>query len=163
MPTSYSSLTFTIDPSELFCGIEDIPVSAYHLPAIDNVIFNESSGVTVVVWADGERTVVRCGEGETFDRYTGFMAAICKRMFGGTLTAKKLMNSKDKAYQAKLRAEEAEKVKQKHIAEQEEARKKAEARRAKEEAELMEVMTRHFVMEQKAKQRAAEIISEENN
>lgn len=46
---------------------------------------------SVILWEDGTRTVCHVGEGETFDRYTGFMACVCKKMFGSTSKAKKLM------------------------------------------------------------------------
>lgn len=131
----------------------------YQLPNIRKVVFNEESGVTVVLWEDGERTVVRLGKGETFDRYNGFMAAICKRLFGGTSTAKKLMNSKDEAL-----------VKQKAEKEKEETRKKAE-----EQAELLREKARKnrerrhkdlvqfYVEEYKAKKEAEEVIHVEEN
>ena len=132
----------------------EIKVSVpYVLPHIDQVVFNEESSTTVVIWADGEKTIVHCGEGETFDRYTGFMAAVCKRLFGGTTTAKKLMNSLDKQYQAKLKAEAEAKEKAKRMAEQ------AEARRAKENDMLLEAMVEHYLLEAEAKQRAAEILA----
>jgi hypothetical protein len=131
----------------------------YVLPRVEQVIFNEESATTVIIWADGKKTIVHCGEGETFDRYTGFMAAVCKRLFGGTTTAKKLMNSLDKQYQAKLKAEAEAKEKAKRMAEQEEARKKAEARHAKENDMLLEAMVEHYLLEAEAKQRAAEILA----
>ena len=133
---------------------------AYSLPEISQVIFNEASATTVLIWADGQKTVVRCGEGETFDRYTGFMAAICKRLFGGTTTAKKFMNSIDKQYQAKLKAEKEAEEKAKRIAAMDEAKKKADARRAKEDAMVMEAMVNHYLMEAEAKRRAAEILAD---
>ncbi len=131
----------------------------YKLPAINGVIFDEEAGVTVLEWYDGVKTIVHCGEGETFDRYTGFMAAICKRMFGGTTTAKKLMNSVDKKLQAKLKAEAEEKKKAKNIAAMKEAEKKAEERRAKANEILMAAMVEHYLMEAEAKKRAEEIMA----
>lgn len=138
-----------------------MPVLAYALPGIQEVIFNETAAVTVLLWKDGEKTIVRCGEGETFDRYTGFMAAICKRMFGGTTTAKKLMNAVDKKYQAKLKAEAAEKEKEKRRKEMEEAQAKAEKRREKEQEELFRAMVDHFVLERAAREAADEIYEAE--
>ena len=134
-------------------------LEAYKLPAINEVIFNEEGKTTILIWADGEKTVVRCGEGETFDRYTGFMAAICKRMFGGTTTAKKLMNSLDKKYQAQKRAEEEEKLKAQREEEAKAAKAKADKRRAKEDAMLMEAMVEHYLLEAEAKKRAEEILA----
>lgn len=147
-----SSLTVDANNIEI-CGVP----SKYQLPEIKEVIFNDDA--TIIVWADDKKTIVHCGEGETFDRYTGFMAAICKRMFGGTTTAKKFMNSIDKQYQAKLKAEKEAEEKAKRIAVMEEAKKKADARRAKEDEVLMEAMVRHYLMEAEAKQRAAEILA----
>lgn len=131
----------------------------YKLPAIEEVIFNEEGKTTIVRWFDGDKTVVRCGDGETFDRYTGFMAAICKKMFGGTTTAKKLMNSLDKKYQAALKAEQAAKEKAKREEEAKAAKAKADKARAKEDAMLMESMVEYFLMEAEAKKRAEEILA----
>lgn len=132
-----------------FVGKKPKTNSVYRLPAITEVIFNEEGKATVVRWADGEKTVVHCGEGETFDRYTGFMAAVCKRLFGGTTPAKKMMNAKDRKYQAKLRAEKEEKEKAKRIAEAKEAQDRAEKRRAKEVDELAKFFA--YILEAKEK------------
>lgn len=157
--------TCTIDLSELLndavekMAYKAVSAQEYRIPAIEEVIFNEAGKATVILWHGGDRTVVRCGEGETFDRYTGFMAAICKKMFGGTTTAKKFMNSVDKKYQSALKAEEAAKEKAKRIAEEEERKKKAEKRRAKWDDELLEMMVQHHLMDEEAKKRAEEILS----
>ena len=131
----------------------------YKVPAIEEVIFNEEGKTTIVRWAGGDKTVVRCGEGETFDRYTGFMAAICKKLFGGTTTAKKLMNSLDKKYQAALKAEEAAKEKAKREEEANALKEKAEKRRAKEDALVLEALVEHLLMEAEAKKRVEEILA----
>lgn len=47
---------------------------------IDKVIFNEPA--TIILWFDGSKTVVMCGEGDEFDREKGFAMAVCKKMFG---------------------------------------------------------------------------------
>lgn len=59
---------------------------------IDRIIFNEPA--TIVFWADGTKTVVKCMEGELFDRYAGFCAALAKRVFGSTSRAKKTVRAK---------------------------------------------------------------------
>lgn len=130
--------------------------AAYKLPKIKEVVFNDDT--TVVIWADGKKTIVHCGEGETFDRYTGFMAAICKRMFGGTTTAKKFMNSIDKQYQDKLKAEKEAEEKAKRIEEAKALKEKADKRRAKEDDMLVEAMVRHYLLEAEAKKLAEEIL-----
>lgn len=45
-----------------------------------NVIFNPPA--TIVFWEDGEKTVVKCGEGETYDKEKGLAMAFCKRVWG---------------------------------------------------------------------------------
>lgn len=130
----------------------------YLLPEITEVIFNETGTATIVRWADGDKTVVHCGEGETFDRYTGFIACVCKKMFGGTTTAKKLMNSLDKKYQAKLKAEREAKEKAERDQEAAAAKAKADKAREKKDAEAMEELVKLFLMNTEAKQRAEEIL-----
>lgn len=45
-----------------------------------NVIFNPPA--TIVFWEDGEKTVVKCGEGEAYDKEKGLAMAFCKRVWG---------------------------------------------------------------------------------
>ena len=88
------------------------------IPNIRQVYFNEKTGYTTIVWEDKTSTVVHCGEGETFEPYMGFCAAVVKKLFGSTTAAKKHMDEKD-----------AEQVKAKKEAERQ---KKAEETRKKE-------------------------------
>lgn len=46
---------------------------------IKNVIFNDPA--TIVFWSDGSKTVVKCGEGDTFDPEKGLAMAISKKFF----------------------------------------------------------------------------------
>ncbi len=46
---------------------------------IKNVIFNNPA--TIVFWSDGSKTVVKCGEGDTFDPEKGLAMAISKKFF----------------------------------------------------------------------------------
>ena len=48
-------------------------------PEIKDVIF--SGPCTIVLWKDGDKTVVRC-ENENFDKEKGLAMAICKKLFG---------------------------------------------------------------------------------
>lgn len=50
------------------------------MPFVDRVIFNGPA--TIVFWMDGTKTVVKCGEDETFDREKGLAMAMCKRLYG---------------------------------------------------------------------------------
>lgn len=149
-------MNFEVHPS-----IEVKNKNEHHVPFIKEVIFNEEGKTTIVIWWDDSKTVVHCGEGETFDRYTGFMACICKKMFGGTTTAKKIMNLADKKYQAALKAEKLAKEKAKHEEEAKVLKEKADKRRAKDEELLMEALVKHYLLEAEAKKRAEEILAKE--
>lgn len=46
------------------------------------VIYDEAAGVTVVLWMDGTKTVVRAAEGEEHDAYLGYCVALAKKMHG---------------------------------------------------------------------------------
>lgn len=131
-------------------------LGAYRIPEIKNFIVNGNA--CVIVWEDGVRTVVHCGEGETFDRYTGFMACVCKRLFGGTTTAKKLMNAKDADYQNAIK--EAEELKAKEKAEEEAQLKAAKAQRLRAKAREKEIqaMVERMLTEEEALRRVEEIL-----
>ena len=47
---------------------------------IDRVIFNPPA--TIVLWKDGTKTVVRCGENDTYSKEHGLAMAICKKALG---------------------------------------------------------------------------------
>ena len=47
---------------------------------IKKVIFNQPA--TIVYWEDGTKTVVKCQEGETFDKEKGLALAIVKYVYG---------------------------------------------------------------------------------
>lgn len=49
-------------------------------PEIKNVIF--SGPCTIVMWSDGDKTIVRCGEDDIFDKEKGLAMAISKKMLG---------------------------------------------------------------------------------
>lgn len=50
------------------------------IPDIKNVIFNAPA--TIVVWADGTKTVVKCQDGDVYDAENGFAMAIAKKALG---------------------------------------------------------------------------------
>ena len=55
-------------------------VSSSHIPEIKNVIFNYPA--TIVFWEDGTKTVVKCQDGDEFDREKGLAMAIVKKSYG---------------------------------------------------------------------------------
>ena len=50
------------------------------IPAIDRVIHNNPA--TIVFWGDGDKTVVKCQEGDTYDPEKGLAMAISKKVLG---------------------------------------------------------------------------------
>ncbi|MBO4543396.1 MAG: hypothetical protein J5725_09490 [Bacteroidales bacterium] len=54
------------------------PLNNRYVPKIKRVIFNDPA--TIVYWEDGTKTVVKCGENDTFDKEKGLAMAIVKRM-----------------------------------------------------------------------------------
>lgn len=54
-------------------------VSMYSL-TIKKVIFNNPA--TIILWADGSKTVVMCGERDTYDPEKGMAMAIARKAFG---------------------------------------------------------------------------------
>lgn len=66
-----------------------IPTNVFKDDVIRQVIF---SGLkTILIWSDGSKTIVSCGENDAYDRYTGFCAAVAKKMFGSTSQVKKII------------------------------------------------------------------------
>lgn len=51
-------------------------------PEIKKVIFNDPA--TIILWKDGTKTVVKCQEGDVYDKKIGFLLAIAKKYFGNT-------------------------------------------------------------------------------
>lgn len=60
---------------------EIITIKSSNLPKIKKVIFNNPA--TIVLWADGDKTVVKCQSGDTFDAEKGLAMAIVKKAYGG--------------------------------------------------------------------------------
>ena len=47
---------------------------------LDKVIFNE--GVTIAIWKDGTKTIIRCQEGDTFDKEKAIALCYMKKALG---------------------------------------------------------------------------------
>ena len=50
-----------------------------------------SGNRTIVFWNDGDKTIVKCAEGQVFDEYNGFVAALAKKLYGSTSKVKKVI------------------------------------------------------------------------
>ena len=57
------------------------------LPQVDRIIY--SGNKTIVIWKDKTKTIVSCSDGETFDEFDGFTAALAKKIYGSTCAVKK--------------------------------------------------------------------------
>ena len=58
------------------------PKPANYLPEIKNVKFNGPA--TIVFWADGTKTVVKCQDGDDYSEEVGLAMCIAKKVFGNT-------------------------------------------------------------------------------
>lgn len=152
------------------CGAiySDVIISnrfTYGVPEIEEVMHENRA--TIIKWADGTKTVVACGNGETYDPYTGFMAAVVKKMFGGTGVAKSVHEAKNlKELEAKARAAEEKAKKEAEEAKAEYERKNAAKiakRKAKAEKRLIARMAEEIRIEMLAKEQAKAMIKSERD
>nr|DAG29195.1 MAG TPA: hypothetical protein [Caudoviricetes sp.] len=73
------------------------PTQKKEKPTMDNrykvkkILYNGPA--TIVYWADGEKTVVKCMDGDTFDPMAGFCAALAKRVYGSTGAVKQIIKA----------------------------------------------------------------------
>lgn len=72
--TNYEPYTLTIGHTGIAAGVNLLKLK--HMPEIEKVIFQKE--YTIVVWADKERTIVKCSK-EEFDKEKGLAMAIAKR------------------------------------------------------------------------------------
>ena len=59
-----------------------IPKPTNYLPEIKNVKFNGPA--TIIFWADGTKTVVKCQDGDDYSKEVGLAMCIVKKVFGNT-------------------------------------------------------------------------------
>ncbi len=58
---------------------------------VDRVIFHNPA--TIVFWKNGEKTVVKCAENETYNEYAGFCAAVAKQVFRTNSTVNRIVRN----------------------------------------------------------------------
>lgn len=51
-------------------------------PKAKKVYYDETAGVTVVLWTDGTKTIVKAAEGDKHDAYLGYCTALAKKIHG---------------------------------------------------------------------------------
>ena len=59
------------------------------IPTPKKIIISEDARITVVLWADGTKTVVKCSDADTYDPYTAYCAAFAKKCYGTNSQLKK--------------------------------------------------------------------------
>ena len=85
MPTKDTSLGIMhIDPLREF--VFSVQVDKL---AVNKIVFNPPA--TIVLWRDGTKTVVKCGENEEFDYEVGVAMCFMKKHFGSRSAFKKLV------------------------------------------------------------------------
>lgn len=62
-----------------------------------------SGNRTIVIWEDNTKTIVKCAEGQVFDEYSGFVAALAKKAFGSTTQVKKIIDEIGKGYEPRVK------------------------------------------------------------
>lgn len=60
-----------------------------YIPTPKKIIVNEDSKVTVVMWDDGTKTIVKCSEADQYDPYAAYCAAFAKKCYGTNSQLKK--------------------------------------------------------------------------
>lgn len=63
--------------------------SPNRIPTPKRIIISKKSKVTVVLWDDGTKTIVRCSEADTYDVYAAYCAAFAKKCYGTNSQLKK--------------------------------------------------------------------------
>lgn len=80
--TIYDQMVLYYQPTEPYklSFKEDKNMNCDMRSSIKDVIFSDR--VTVILWKDGTKTMVRAGKHEDYDPEKGFAMAVCKKMFG---------------------------------------------------------------------------------
>lgn len=64
-----------------------------YIPTPKKIIVNEDSDVTVVMWDDGTKTIVKCSEADQYDSYAAYCAAFAKKCYGTNSQLKKTIEN----------------------------------------------------------------------
>lgn len=73
---------------------------------------------TVVHWADGTRTVVKCAKGTPWNMYNAFCAALAKKVYGNNTKVREIVEKKNANYIFAQEEEEKKKRIEEHKAEE---------------------------------------------
>lgn len=78
------------NPFDFLDGLIDEIMSSKGFNIVPNRIL-KSGNATIVFWADGTKTIVRCSAGTTPNDYDAFTAALAIRLFGSNSQVKKVI------------------------------------------------------------------------
>lgn len=78
-----------------FCSVKSIEVSDDHQ-------------TVVVIWADGDKTIVKRSKHDPDDLYMAFTAALAKKIYGSNSAVKRLINKKENEHKPRKKRVETE-------------------------------------------------------
>lgn len=64
----------------------------YSYPNPTKFFYDPESGVAVIIWDDGDKTIVKPAKDEHIDIYDSFCAAFCKKIYGTNSALKRHLN-----------------------------------------------------------------------
>ena len=64
-----------------------------YIPTPKKIIVNEDSKVTVVMWDDNTKTIVKCSEADQYDPYVAYCSAFAKKCYGTNSQLKKTIKN----------------------------------------------------------------------
>ena len=73
-------------------GFDEMLISDKIRFMVDKIYLNGSH--TCVVWKDGTKTVVNCADGDYYDEYAAFTAALAKKIYGNNTALKRMLEEK---------------------------------------------------------------------
>lgn len=84
-------VTVPYDHDKKYWTVTAVRTSQIEMRAIYDLV-SAKTGIAVY-WADGEKTVVKCMDADTFDPMAGFCAALAKKVYGSTGTVKQIIKA----------------------------------------------------------------------
>ena len=123
------------------------------MPKIKEHTYIKNTGVTILEWSDGTKTVARAENPDTADEYVGFMMAIAKKAMGNDNTAsnladywlvKKPERDARATWEKEAREAEQKRIEKKHKEKREKYLIKKEALRLKREYEAKKLAAEKY-------------------
>ena len=131
------------------------------LPPYKSIVFNDP--YTIVVWADGVKTMAKTTEGDEYCRLLGLVICYIKYTLGSLAPFAKAIANYDKGVadkEAKQKAKEEAKAEAKARAESEAAEKEAKKTAEKKQDEMYDMLLRYVAKNLAAEMKADEEVGE---